>query len=709
MVNATKPLLQIDNLQVHYGAAQALFGIGLSVSKGETVALVGANGAGKSSLLKAVMGLVPPSGGAIYLDGKDVTGSNPAVMATRGVALCPEGREMFGDLTVRENLDLGALTLKMDRGEREHRLEEVLTRFPRLRERIHQPTATLSGGEQQMVAIGRALMAKPRLLLLDEPSLGLAPRIADEIFDIIHQLSRAGVTILLVEQNAARALSASSSAYLLANGKIVTAGKSEKLLVDTDLRRAFLGAASADNPAASRLGAAGFTNIRLEKPNMSRQTFMPPWETVEAMAEHQLKGLQWTVRHAYEGSSFYREKLDAAGVRPSDIRALSDLQRLPFTTGEDLQDNYPFPLRAVPFEQIVRVHSSSGTTGKRKILGYTQKDVDDWGHFFARCYEMAGVTYLDRVQIAVGYGLWTAGVGFQAGVEKLGAMAVPVGPGNLDLQCEFLVDLQSTVFCCTASMGLLLAEEIHKRGLADKINIRKIIYGSERSSVSMRKKISELFGGVELFDIPGLTELYGPGTGIECPHHDCNHYWADYYILEIVDPDTLTPLPDGEWGEMVVTTLAKEAAPLIRYRTRDITRIIPGLCTCGTILPRHSRIRGRTDDMFKFRGVNIYPSSVDRLLSDIPGLGSEYQVHLTRDDRGRDHMYLKVERGEGVEAGRGDELGREVRYVIKHKLLVTPEVEIVGYGELPRSERKSQRIFDTRITDQVVEGVPENS
>jgi len=709
MEEARVPLLRIENLQVHYGSAQALFGIDLAVAPGETVTLVGANGAGKSSLLKAVMGLVLPSRGAIYLDGEEVTGSNPAAMAARGVALCPEGREMFGDLSVRENLELGVLALKVDRPERQRRLEEVLDRFPRLRERTSQPTGTLSGGEQQMVAIGRSLMAKPRLLLLDEPSLGLAPLIADEIFDIIHQLSRVGVTILLVEQNAARALTASSSAYLLANGRIVTSGKSEKLLVDADLRRAFLGAATDNNPAASRLGAAGLTNIRLDKPIMSQQSFMPPFKTREELETHQLKGLQWTVNHAYEGSGFYREKLDKAGVRPGDLRTLADLTQLPFTTGEDLRDNYPFPLRAVPFEQIVRIHSSSGTTGKRKILGYTQKDVDDWAHFFARCYEMAGVTYLDRVQIAVGYGLWTAGVGFQAGVEKLGAMAVPVGPGNLDLQCEFLVDLQSTVFCCTASMGLLLAEEIHKRGLADKINIRKIIYGSERSSVSMRKKVSELFGGAELFDIPGLTELYGPGTGIECPHHDCIHYWADYFILEIIDPDTLTPLPDGEWGEMVVTSLAKEAAPLIRYRTRDITRIIPGPCTCGTILPRHSRIRGRTDDMFKFRGVNIYLSSVDRLLSDIPGLGSEYQMHLTRDDRGRDHMLLKAERGEGVEAGRSDELGREVRYVIKHKLLVTPEVEIVGYGDLPRSERKSQRVFDSRITDEVVEGVPESS
>ena len=697
-----EPLLKISNLTVHYGAAQALFGVSLAVGRGETVALVGANGAGKSSLLKAIMGLAPPSGGSIVLDGEEVTGSTPAAMAARGVALCPEGREMFGDLTVKENLELGVLALKVGRGEVQSRLDEVFTRFPKLKERSKQRTATLSGGEQQMVAMGRALMARPRLLLLDEPSLGLAPLITDEIFEIIKQLTRAGVTILLVEQNAARALTASRSAYLLANGRIVGQGLSDKLLLDPELRRAFLGAGSGDNPAASRLGAAGLTNIRLEKPDMRKQTFMPPFKTTDELLAQQLQGLKWTVRHAYEGSGFYRAHLDAAGITPEDIRSLDDLRRLPFTTADDLRDGYPFPFRAVPFEQIVRIHASSGTTGKRKILCYTQKDVDDWRHFFARAYEMAGVTPLDRVQIAVGYGVWTAGAGFQAGVEKLGALAVPVGPGNVDLHCEFLVDLQSTVLCCTASMGLLMAEEVHKRGIADKINLKKIIYGSERSSVSMRRKISELFGGVELFDIPGMTELYGPGTGIECPDHDCIHYWADYYILEILDPETLQPLPDGEWGEMVVTTLSKEAAPLIRYRTRDITRIIPGPCTCGSILPRHSRLRGRTDDMFKFRAVNIYPSSIDKILSEVPGLGSEYQIHLTRDDRERDHMLLKVERGEGVEPGRTDELGREIIYTIKHKLLVTPEVEVVEYGALPRTDRKSKRVFDSRITDSVV-------
>jgi phenylacetate-coenzyme A ligase PaaK-like adenylate-forming protein/ABC-type branched-subunit amino acid transport system ATPase component len=701
-MESRKTLLRIQGLTLHYGAAQALFGIDLDVTEGETVAIVGANGAGKSSLLKAIAGIVPPSGGHVLLDGEDVTGEPASHMASLGVALSPEGREMFGDLSVRENLMLGALAAKPSKAEFGRRMEEVFGRFPKLRERVEQPTATLSGGEQQMVAIGRALMARPRLLLLDEPSLGLAPLVTDEIFDIIHRLARAGTTILLVEQNAARALSASTTAYLLANGRIVRSGKSEELLVHPELRRAFLGAASRDNPARSRLGAAGLTNVRLEKPDMSRLTFMPSFASEDELRAHQLKGLQWTVRHAWQGSPFYRSRLDAAGIGPDAIRSLDDVAKLPFTTADDMRDDYPFPLRSVPYEQIVRIHSSSGTTGKRKILCYTQKDVDDWAHFFARCYEMAGVTPLDRVQIAVGYGLWTAGVGFQAGCERIGALAVPTGPGNLDLQCEFLVDLQSTVYCCTASMGLLLAEEVHKRGLAEKINLKKVIYGSERSSRSMRKKISELLGGAELFDIPGLTELYGPGTGIECPHHDCIHYWADYYILEILDPETLQPLPPGEWGEMVVTTLVKEGAPLIRYRTRDITRIIPGLCTCGSILPRHSRIRGRTDDVFKFRGVNIYPSTIDAILSAIPGLGSEYQIHLTRDEQLRDHMRLVVERGAGVEAKRGEELQREIVHMVKHKVIVTADVDVVDYGSLPRSERKTKRVFDNRIQDSII-------
>ncbi len=426
------------------------------------------------------------------------------------------------------------------------------------------------------------------------------------------------------------------------------------------------------------------------------QSFMPSFQKVDQLQAHQLTSLQWTVAHAYQGSHFYRQRLDASGVKPDAIRSLADLQRLPFTTADDLRDGYPFPLLSVPESQVVRIHASSGTTGKRKILSYTQKDIDDWICFFARCYEMAGLSREDRVQIAVGYGIWTAGAGFQLGCEKFGAMAIPVGPGNVDMQCQFLVDLQSTVMCCTASMGLLMAEEVHRRRLKDKINLKKMIFGSERSSAAMRRRIKELLGLEDMFDITGLTELYGPGTGLDCHKHEGIHYWADYYILEILDPTSLEPVPDGETGEMVVTTLCKEAAPLIRYRTRDLTRLITHPCSCGNILPMHDRILGRSDDMIIFRAVNIYPGQIDQVLSNITGAGCEYQIHLDRKTDGKDYMIVRLECSQGLNASGKNELAQKVSQEIKSKIMVSAQVEVLDYGSLPRSERKSKRFFDNR-------------
>ncbi|HME44977.1 MAG TPA: phenylacetate--CoA ligase [Syntrophorhabdales bacterium] len=426
------------------------------------------------------------------------------------------------------------------------------------------------------------------------------------------------------------------------------------------------------------------------------KTFMPSVKTTEELSALQLKGLKWTVKHAYNGSAFYRRKFEDAGVKPGTIRTLDDIRRLPFTTADDLKAGYPFPLLSVPMEKVVRIHASSGTTGKRKVLAYSAKDIDDWANFFARCYEMAGLTALDRVQIAVGYGLWTAGVGFQAGVERFGAMSIPIGPGNLDMQTEFLVDFQTTVLCCTASMGLLMAEEVEKRGLRNQINVQKVIFGSERSSDAMRARIRDLLGVEHIFDIPGMTELYGPGTGLDCVHHTGIHYWADYYIVEFLDPDTLKPVPDGEIGEMVVTTLRKEAAPLVRYRTRDLTRAIPGECPCGSILPRHDRFLGRSDDMFIFRAVNVYPGQVDHVLSRVEGVGSEYQIHLDRRPDGKDYMTVKVERGIDCLPARDEELRRAVEEGVKNQIFVSCNCEIVCHGDLPRSERKTKRVFDKR-------------
>ncbi|MEW6351270.1 MAG: phenylacetate--CoA ligase [Thermodesulfobacteriota bacterium] len=425
-------------------------------------------------------------------------------------------------------------------------------------------------------------------------------------------------------------------------------------------------------------------------------TFMPSYRSYEELKELQLDGLKWTVNHAYQGSPAYRKKLDGAGVKPEDIKSLDDLRRLPFTAASDLAAGYPFPLLSVPMSDVVRIHASSGTTGKRKVLCYTQKDVTDWAHFFARCYEMAELTPEDRVQICVGYGVWTAGVGFQLGCERFGALAVPAGPGNLEMQMEFLMDFQSTVVCCTASMGLLLAEQVEQRGLRKKIALRKMIYGSERSSDSMRERIKALLGLSDMYDIPGMTELYGPGTGLECSAHHGMHYWADYFIVEVLNPDTLEPVPDGEVGEMVVTTLRKEAVPLIRYRTRDLTSIIPEPCSCGRLIPKHDRLLGRSDDMFTFRAVNVYPGQIDRVLSGIDGIGSEYQVVLERGSDGKDTMTVRVERMIGVDPSQDKEFAETVRKRLREKLLVTPEIEVADYASLPRSERKTKRVFDRR-------------
>jgi len=423
---------------------------------------------------------------------------------------------------------------------------------------------------------------------------------------------------------------------------------------------------------------------------------MPSFTTRNELGNHQLKGLQWTVSHTYQGSSFYRKRLDEAGIHPDDIRSLDDIRRLPYTQADDLRGEYPFPLLSVPLSDVVRIHASSGTTGKQKILCYTQKDIDDWVHMFARCYEMAGLTREDRVQIAVGYGIWTAGAGFQLGCEKFGAMAVPVGPGNIDLQCRFLVDLKSTVMCCTASMALLMAEEVERRDLKDKIALKKIIFGSERSSAAMRDRIKTLLGLDDMFDIPGMTELYGPGTGLDCDRHEGIHYWADNFILEILDPETLTPVEDGETGEMVVTTLKKEAAPLIRYRTRDLTRVIKHPCSCGNILPMHDRILGRTDDMIIFRAVNIYPGQIDEILSGIQDIGSEYQVILDSGDDGRDYMTIRIEGQKNQDLANSSEIAARVSHGIKNQIMVSCQVDVVEYASLPRSERKSKRIYDNR-------------
>ncbi|GFK93984.1 Phenylacetate-coenzyme A ligase [Fundidesulfovibrio magnetotacticus] len=428
---------------------------------------------------------------------------------------------------------------------------------------------------------------------------------------------------------------------------------------------------------------------------MSQEHRFLPSLSEDELASVQAAGLNWTVEHAYRGSPAYREKLAGAGWAPGQKLSLEDLARLPLTSVEDLRQGYPLPLLSVPEERVARIHASSGTTGKRKVLAYTQADIDTWKLMFARCYELAGLTTLDRVQIAVGYGLWTAGAGFQLGCEHFGAMAVPVGPGNMEIHLQLLEDMGSTVLCSTASMALLMAEEVTKRRLKDKIRLKKAVFGAETHSPKMRERFQDMLGLEDSFDIVGMTELYGPGTGLECAAHQGVHYWADLYILEILDPETLAPVAPGEVGEMVVTTLRKEAAPLIRYRTRDLTRLIPGECPCGVKTPRHDKILGRSDDMIIFRGVNIYPGQIASVLEHFPEVGSEFRIHLFRK-AGKDQMVLQVERRPGADPAMDQNLSEAVSEELRKQVLVRAWVEVMGQGELPRSFAKTRRVVDDR-------------
>ena len=405
--------------------------------------------------------------------------------------------------------------------------------------------------------------------------------------------------------------------------------------------------------------------------------------------EKQLQQVDAQVKRLLKSGSFYGEVYRKAGI--SGVSSQEDFEKLPFSSKDDLRNAYPLGIQAVPEEEVVRIHSSSGTTGKPVIIPYTAKDVDDWAIMFARCYETAGITNKDRIQITPAYGLWTAGIGFQLGAEKLGAMTVPMGPGNTDKQLQMMMDLKTTVLTATSSYALLLAEEINKRGLRDKIHLKKGVFGSERWSKKMREYIrNEL--GVELYDIYGLTEIYG--IGITCEKEQGIHYWDDYVYIEIINPETGEPVPDGETGEIVITTLVKEGAPLLRFRTHDLSRIIPEKCSCGRSYPRLDTIGGRSDDMFKVRGVNMFPKQVEELLQDVDGVLSEYNITIAHDDdHNKDIMILTVEVDGRVDF---EKTALHIRELFKSRIGMTPKVTAVPVGTLQRSEKKTKRVIDYR-------------
>ena len=424
-------------------------------------------------------------------------------------------------------------------------------------------------------------------------------------------------------------------------------------------------------------------------------------EDIETASREQIEkwqndGLLDVVKRVYENVPFYRKKMEEAGVTPDDIKSTADLPKLPFLTKDDLRDAYPYDLMARPLKDCVRIQSTSGTTGKRVVDFYTLNDIDMWENGCARAIMAAGGTDEDVVQVSYGYGLFTGGPGLNGGSHKVGCLTLPMSSGNTERQLQFMTDLGATILCCTPSYASYLAESIHERGIKDQVKLKAGIFGAEAWSEEMRHDIQERLG-IKAYDIYGLTEIEGPGVAFECEAQDGMHICEDYFLPEIVDPDTLLPVPDGEVGELVFTSFAKEAFPLIRYRTKDITYITREKCKCGRTHARIHRLMGRTDDMLIIKGVNVYPSQIEEVLIKM-GMSANYQIIVDRV-KNSDTMEVKVEMTpEMFSDSVGDITKKEKEIVsaLKSMLGIYATVRLVDPKTITRSEGKAVRIIDNR-------------
>jgi phenylacetate-CoA ligase len=421
-----------------------------------------------------------------------------------------------------------------------------------------------------------------------------------------------------------------------------------------------------------------------------------PREAIESL---QLKRLKQTVQKVNATVPFYRESFRRAGVSPDQIKTLDDLRRLPFTLKQDMRDNYPYGLFAVPLDQIVRIHASSGTTGKPTVVGYTRRDIEMWAELMARSFVSAGAHRGDLIHNAYGYGLFTGGLGAHYGAEKLGASVIPMSGGNTKKQIMIMQDFGSTVLTCTPSYSLYLAEAAAEEGIDFRdLKLRVGIFGAEPWSESMRQEIEEKLN-IKAIDIYGLSEILGPGVGIECIEAQKGlHIWEDHFIPEIIDPDSGEVLPPGEQGELVITTITKEGIPMIRYRTRDITRLIPEPCICGRTHVRLARMSGRSDDMLIVRGVNVFPSQIESVLMGIDGVEPHYQLIVDREEN-LDSLEVLVEVNERTfsdEIKVMQDLSARIRKEIKDLLGITCKVRLVEPRSIARSEGKAQRVIDRR-------------
>lgn len=418
----------------------------------------------------------------------------------------------------------------------------------------------------------------------------------------------------------------------------------------------------------------------------------------EKIAQIQLQNLQEIVKHAYERVPFYRQRMDKRGRKPDDIRALSDIRSLDFTVKTDLRDYYPYGMFAVPMEEVARIHASSGTTGKPVVAGYTRGDLDNWAECIARLAFAAGVRRQDIVQVSFGYGLFTGAFGLHQGIEKIGAAIVPISSGNTERQIELMRDFGSTVLIATPSYAMYLAEMAEQKGYLKDIKLRYGLFGSEASTEEMRAELEKRFN-ILATDNYGLTEVMGPGVSGECEHQCGMHINEDHFLCEIIDPDTGEPLAPGEQGEMVITTLTKKAMPMLRYRTRDITRIITEKCACGRTSYRMEKIKGRSDDMLIIRGVNVFPSQVEGVLSSLPGLSPHFLM-VVGTKNNMDTLEIRVEMTPELmsDTVRGIEQAESrIRSSIASVLGLSADIRLTPPGSIERSEGKAKRVLDTRV------------
>ena len=412
----------------------------------------------------------------------------------------------------------------------------------------------------------------------------------------------------------------------------------------------------------------------------------------------QMERLQQTLARCMR-IPFYKQRFAACGLRPEDIRTLDDVRKLPFTTKQDLRDNYPFGLSAVPLEEVVRLHSSSGTTGTPTVILHTQHDLDEWANAVARCLYMVGLRKGDIFQNSSGYGMFTGGLGFQYGAERLGMLTVPAAAGNTKRQIKFITDFGTTALHAIPSYAGRLYEVMEEMGIDPRrdTRLRTLIIGAEPHSDEQRRRIEQKLG-VKAYNSFGMSEMCGPGVAFECPEQNGLHIWEDYYIVEIVAPQTLAPVPAGEVGELVLTTINREAMPLLRYRTRDLTRILPGECPCGRHHKRLDRMKGRSDDMMILKGVNIFPIQIENILMQFRELGTDYLITLTNLEA-NDEMTVEVELNEFTDDyGFLQRLTREITRQLKDEILITPRVKLVPKGSLPKQEGKAVRVKDLRKT-----------